>query len=261
MIDDGRMTQTDIWLAGADGCSAGWVAAFVRPDGSDVRMRVEPRFADIVFAPERPAVIAVDIPIGLPDRSPRGGRFAEAAARVVLGDRKSSVFRIPSRSAVYASVASEPADPRERFFGACRIARETSEDGKGFAKQGFYILDKVVEMDAFLRAHRGDAARVFEVHPELAFWRLNGERALDLPKKVKSRCHEPGLELRRALLVEDGFPPSSVRAAALKGTGADDMLDALACAAIARRIHKGEAKPFPDPPLRDAFGLPMAIWA
>jgi predicted RNase H-like nuclease len=51
----------------------------------------------------------------------------------------------------------------------------------------------------------------------------------------------------------NGAPP--------KGAGADDLLDALACAAIARRIHAGLARPFPDPPARDACGLPMAIWA
>jgi predicted RNase H-like nuclease len=38
------------------------------------------------------------------------------------------------------------------------------------------------------------------------------------------------------------------------------VLDALACAAVARRIAAGVARPFPDPPERDAFGLPMAIW-
>jgi predicted RNase H-like nuclease len=47
----------------------------------------------------------------------------------------------------------------------------------------------------------------------------------------------------------------------LKGAGRDDLLDAIACAAIARRIHAGLARPFPDPPERDALGLPMAIWA
>jgi predicted RNase H-like nuclease len=45
------------------------------------------------------------------------------------------------------------------------------------------------------------------------------------------------------------------------GAGQDDLLDALACAAVARRIHAGMARPFPDPPERDPFGLPMAIWA
>ena len=38
-------------------------------------------------------------------------------------------------------------------------------------------------------------------------------------------------------------------------------INALACAAIARRIHARLARPFPDPPERDALGLPMAIWA
>jgi predicted RNase H-like nuclease len=30
---------------------------------------------------------------------------------------------------------------------------------------------------------------------------------------------------------------------------------------VARRLHAGIAKPFPDPPPRDPYGLPMAIWA
>jgi predicted RNase H-like nuclease len=46
-----------------------------------------------------------------------------------------------------------------------------------------------------------------------------------------------------------------------KGAGRDDVLDALACAAIARRIHAGLAQPFPNPPQRDEHGLSMAIWA
>ena len=41
----------------------------------------------------------------------------------------------------------------------------------------------------------------------------------------------------------------------------DLLLDALACAAIARRLHAGVAQSFPKSPGRDAFGLPVAIWA
>jgi predicted RNase H-like nuclease len=58
-----------------------------------------------------------------------------------------------------------------------------------------------------------------------------------------------------------GFAEKAVRAPPPAGAGADDLLDALACAAIARRIHAGQAQPFPNPPPRDAFGLNMAIWA
>jgi len=208
-----------------------------------------------------PAIVAVDMPIGLPEHSPPKGRLAESAVRPLLGDRKSSVFRIPSRSAVYAGASDTPIDDQERFFLACEIARQTSKDQKAFAKQGFYIFPKIVEIDQFLRSNRSMVKRVFEIHPEVAFWRLNGGRALIEPKKVKSRPYEPGLALRRGLLMAAGLPELTVNASPPKGAAADDLLDALACAAIARRIHAGIAEPFPNPPPRDAFGLAMAIWA
>jgi predicted RNase H-like nuclease len=63
------------------------------------------------------------------------------------------------------------------------------------------------------------------------------------------------------LLVAAGLAPAVVEAPPPAGAGPDDLLDALACAAVARRIQAGIARPFPDPPERDAYGLPMAIWA
>jgi predicted RNase H-like nuclease len=123
------------------------------------------------------------------------------------------------------------------------------------------IAPKIREVDACLRADAAPAARVYEVHPEVAFWRLNGERALTEPKKVKSRGYEPGLALRRRLLAQVGLPRTLIERPPPAGAAADDLLDALACAAVARRIHAGLATPFPDLPPRDAFGLPMAIWA
>jgi predicted RNase H-like nuclease len=123
------------------------------------------------------------------------------------------------------------------------------------------IVPKIKEVDAVLRADVDSIERVYEVHPELAFWRLNGDRALAEPKKLNGVCYEPGLMLRRGLLINAGLPASVVEAAPPRGAGVDDLLDALACAAIARRIHTGHARPFPDPPGRDAFDLPIAIWA
>jgi predicted RNase H-like nuclease len=63
------------------------------------------------------------------------------------------------------------------------------------------------------------------------------------------------------LLIKAGLPAAAVDASPPKGAGPDDLIDALACAAIARRIYTGEARPFPDPPERYAFDLLMAIWA
>jgi predicted RNase H-like nuclease len=244
-------SEDEPWLAGVDGCAGGWIAAFVRPAGGEARLRIVPRFADVLSAPEAPAVIAVDMPIGLPERAGPGGRAAENAVRPLLGARQSSVFSVPSRAAIHAD------DYRE----ACRIALATSEPPRKVSKQLYNISRKIREVDEALRASGADSARVFEVHPEVAFWRLNGETALEEPKKVKSRPYGPGLALRRKLLIEAGLPPDAVEADPPRGAAADDLLDALACAAMARRIHAKVARPFPDPPPRDRFGLPMAIWA
>jgi len=251
MDGNSKIQPSQIWLAGADGCPAGWLVALVRPQGRDARIRVIPAFADILDLPERPAVIAVDMPIGLPDRTGIGGRAAENLVRPLLGQRQSSVFSVPSRAAVYAR------DYRE----ARTLALATSDPPRSIAKQLFNIVPKIREVDAALRADAALAQRTFEVHPEVAFWRLNGERALGEPKKVKSRCYQPGLALRRNLLIAAGLPSDVVEGAAPSGAGPDDLLDALACAAIARRIHAGTARPFPDSPPRDSYGLPMAIWA
>ena len=236
----------DVWLAGADGCAGGWMVAFVRPSGGEVRLRVVPAFAGIATAPEAPAVIAVDMPIGLPARIGPRGRGPECAVRPLLGARQSSVFPVPSREAIYALT----------YRDACRLALLTSDPPRSVQKQLFLIGPKIREVDIALRTDPALAVRVFETHPELAFWRLNANRPLALPKKVK-----PGLALRRALLIAAGFPRVVVDKPPPKGAGPDDVLDALACAAIARRIHAGLAQPFPDPPQRDEYGLTMAIWA
>lgn len=244
-------TSGNEWLAGADGCPVGWVVALVGPPAAEVRIRVVPRFADVLAAPEVPAVVAVDIPIGLPARASYGGRAAENAVRPLLGARQSAVFSVPSRLAVMA----------EDYREACRIAFDTSDPPRKVSKQLHMIAPKIREVDRCLREDTSARSRVFEVHPEVAFWRLNGERALDQPKKVKGRCYEPGLALRRRLLIASGLPAAAVNADPPNGAGPDDVLDALACAAIARRIRQGVARPFPDPPERDEIGLAMAIWA
>jgi predicted RNase H-like nuclease len=249
MTKDATELKTDVWLAGLDGCRDGWIAVFIRPEGNEARVEILPRFSDIVAA--SPAIIGVDMPIGLPERTGIGGRAAENAVRPLLGARQSSVFSVPSRQAVYAA----------DYAQACTAALATSDPPRKVSRQLFNICAKIQEVDTALRADAALASRTFEVHPEVAFWRLNGERPLDEPKKIKSRPNESGLALRRRLLITAGLPRAMAESAPPKGAAADDLLDALACAAIARRIHTGIAEPFPKSLPRDAYGLPMAIWA
>ena len=256
----GRMRKvlSDTWFAGVDGCHAGWLLALARPGDGDVSLRVVPRFAEVIAAPEAPAVIAVDIPIGLPEQAGHGGRTADNMVRPLLGARRSSVFSVPSRRAVFAEVGAF-GDQQSRSAAhrrACAVARETSDPPRSITIFAFGIFSKIREVDAVLQSDRSLHASVRETHPELAFWRLNGARSLPSPKKT-----EAGLALRRRLLIEAGLPATVANGAPPKGAARDDLLDALACVAIARRIHRGLARPFPDPPERDACGLPMAIWA
>jgi predicted RNase H-like nuclease len=248
--------------AGVDGCRNGWIAVIVTAGFADARVRVAKTLAEIVDAPAAPAVVAVDIPIGLPDRSGPRGRTPDRLVRPLLGARQSSVFSIPSRAAVYAAIdAAVP--PPDRFRHACEVSRQTSAEGRGVARQAFNLFGKIIEVDGLLLQQPTLRGRMFECHPEVSFWAMNGNAPLVEPKKVRNKPYPAGLELRRQLLLGRGFPvpaldPADMRAS---GAGLDDLIDACAAAWTAARIARGCAVRFPDPPQHDASGLPMAIWA
>lgn len=238
------------WVAGVDGCKSGWVAVLRNlEDPAELRLATFPVFASLLACDPFLTIIAVDMPIGLPERISPSGRGPEKAARRHLGERQSSVFSVPSRAAVYET------DYRE----ACATAQRTSEPPRKVSKQCFYLFPKIREIDALMTPELED--RVFEVHPELAFWRLNGCKEMSLPKKVKSRANTAGLDQRRDLLVSKGLAAPFLDQTPPKGCGRDDLLDAAANSLIAERCLEGIAKPFPDPFSRDERGLRMAIWA
>lgn len=242
--------KNDLWLAGVDGCKAGWAAVIRNPaDPASIRLEIFPDFESLLNFRPFLGIIAVDMPIGLPDFISPGGRGPEKAARSHLGDRQSSVFSVPSRSAVYET------DYRD----ACSTALRTSEPPRKVSKQCFYLFPKIREIDTLMTPDL--EKRVYEVHPELAFWRLNGEREMNLPKKIKSRANPDGLDQRRDLLVSRGLPGDFLDRPPPRGCGRDDLLDAAANSLIAERIHLGQATPFPENPQRDERGLRMAIWA
>ena len=237
-------------VAGVDGCKAGWVAVIRNlDDPAELKLIVVPSFADIVGHTPHLAIIAVDMPIGLPDRIGPGGRGPEKAARKHLGMRQSSVFTVPARAAVY----------EDDYAKACDTALATSEPPKKVSKQCFFLFPKIREIDTLMTPEL--EARIHEVHPELAFWRLNGEAEMSLPKKVKSRANPAGLDQRRDLLVSKGLPKDFLDQAPPRGCGRDDLLDAAANSLIAERIFLGDADAFPNDYRRDERGLRMAIWA
>ncbi len=231
-------------MRGIDGCPAGWIAVTIAAEGPLApSVTITRDFADLTVGVEK---IAVDMPIGLPDRAGPGGRGPEAAVRTVLGGRKSSVFSVPSRSTVMQT----------DYRAACEVAFATSDPPRRISQQAFHLFPKIREIDEMLRLRPALLARVVETHPEVAFWKLNGDIPMSSPKSKAE-----GLKERADLLRSYGFDPSFLDTTRHRGAKRDDFLDACVCALVARRLLAGTAQPFPDPPLRDAHGLPVAIWA
>jgi predicted RNase H-like nuclease len=228
-------------VIGVDGCPAGWIA--VRW-ANEVTHRLCRSFAEILDMDAE--VIAVDMPIGFPEAA---SRPPERFVRSRLGQRQSSVFAVPVRSAVQCQ------DYRE----ACIENARCTAPPRKVSKQIFHLFPKMREIDALMSPAL--QSRVREVHPELAFWAMNRGSPLPLPKKVKGRPHPPGLDLRRGLLRQNGFPldelsPPDYRTSRV---GPDDLIDACACAWSARRIATGTSLRFPEDPPRDSKGLRMEI--
>lgn len=242
--------MTNRWLAGVDGCRSGWAVVFLDALGeaAPILKRVDD-FEAVLGDPRNPQIVAVDMPIGLPDRAGPGGRGPETAVRPLLGQRQSSVFSVPSRAAVMET------DYRE----ACRVALETSDPPRKVSKQCYHLFPRIREVDALMTPAL--ESRIYECHPELAFRQLNGEQPMALPKKIKSRVNPDGLGERRSLLVRHGYGAAFLDQPLPGGVGRDDFLDAAVLALIAGRIARGAARSFPADPARDAKGLRMAIWA
>jgi predicted RNase H-like nuclease len=228
-------------VMGVDGCRAGWIAVCW---GETVAHRLYTSFASLVETEAQ--VIAVDMPIGFPDQA---GRSAETEARRVLGARKSSLFAMPCRAAVMC----------EDYREACATNLQNSDPPRKISKQAFHLFPKIREIDALITPAKQN--RIHEVHPELAFWHMNGKRPLSHAKKVQGRPSELGLEQRRELLRNAGFPLDQLPLSIYRKSdvGADDLMDACACAVVARRIADGRASYFPVVPEYDGRGLLMRI--
>lgn len=225
-------------VAGVDGCRGGWIAVMWRGPGSPARQALCRSFCEVLAL--EAAVIAVDMPIGLPDFS---GRDVEREVRPLLGGRRSSVFPVPARAAFAA------ADYRE----ACAINRRHSQPARALSKQCFHLFDKIREIDVAITPDLQN--RVFEAHPELAFRMMNGEAVTHSKKSAEGEIMRTAL-LRKAGFPIDGLPVLGYRR---RDIGADDLLDACALAWVARRIRDGENRRFPAEPRRDARGLRMEI--
>jgi predicted RNase H-like nuclease len=209
-------------VAGVDGCRSGWVVATT--DG----VSVSRSFATIAGA--NFDLVAVDMPIGLPDT---WGRTADRAARSFIRPRGACVFSAPPRSLLaYDTYADANAAAKANY-------------GCGLTRQTFNLFEKLREVDAVIDATNQD--RFAEASPECSF------RALTESVLAPKRTVE-GRRARHAAL-EAEFGPIDAR---LPGARPDDVLDAYALLWTAQR-HRAGTSICLGGDERDGRGLVMRV--
>ncbi|MFZ9126745.1 MAG: DUF429 domain-containing protein [Steroidobacteraceae bacterium] len=227
-------------LAGIDGCPAGWVAA-IQAD-TEVELRLASRLKDLVAGLPARSLLAIDMPIGLPEAGPRE---CDVLARRRLGAaRGASVFAAPVRAVLNA-----------RDY-ATALARHRRADGRGLSRQAFNILPKIREVDRLLASRPNLRRRMIEVHPESSFAQWNGGAPIPAGKKTREGRQQ------RSHLVDTRWPGLREAFLALtlrREVAEDDILDAFAALWSAERYARGEALCLPERRVRDTRGLWMAI--
>ncbi len=107
-------------IAGVDGCKAGWIAVTAIPKAFEkAEVKIFASFAELISQLAARSIIAIDMPIGVPERTKKGGREPDWAAREFLGSQRASVFPVPSRQAVYAYAKG--------FTEVCALAARLTE--------------------------------------------------------------------------------------------------------------------------------------
>ena len=225
-------------MLGVDACRAGWFG--IALTGHNFSAYVAGTIDELVGKAETDgplAVVAVDMPIGLPDR---GHRHADVLAKKAIGILRSSVFMTPTRAALDA--------PDHRTASA----RNHALTGAGISVQAFSLKPKLYEVQRWVhQTHH----RVVEVHPEVSFAQLAGA-ALTVRKSTWA-----GAECRRRLLADADVMLANDLGEAGRFAAVDDVLDAAVAAWTARRVLSGQAQPRSNPPEVFSDGLPCAIWS
>lgn len=156
-------------FVGVDGCRTGWFAVFLylgNDQNCEWEIGIFHNFSSLIdflknnYGQAEPLIL-IDIPIGLKSGG-YGERLSDIGACSVLKSRKSSIFPVPCREAVYA----------ESYEKACEVNKELT--GKSISRQAWNIIPKIRDVDAFLIENEAFRGIVRETAPEVCFQAFTG---------------------------------------------------------------------------------------
>jgi len=197
--------------------------------------QIVPTFLEVLDYKPAFQVVALFSPVGLLDDPESHGRTCDRMARALLGrPRSGAVLSAPVRASLKCDSYSE-----------ARAA-----NGGRLSAVGWRMLKRTAEVHEQMAPYW--QRTIHEVHPELSFFQLNGDRPVRFPKHTRA-----GQDERRALL--DGRMPGVERIINEKIRGATPahLLDAAACLWTARRIVSRGVVHLPEYPEWDGEGLRM----
>lgn len=151
-----------VCLCGIDGFKDRWRALLGNFATGEARL-LDLTLEEILNLAEKPAIIAVDVPIGLPEVTMPGGRTCDRLARGLLGARHRSVFSPIGRICLQM-------DKRER---ASRLS--TDRGGVGIGAQSWGLKNKLLEIDSLMTPAK--QRLIYEIHPEVSFCEMNAGAA------------------------------------------------------------------------------------
>jgi len=219
-------------VAGVTPCAPGWLVASAKLHGATFAPeapRVLSSFTEVLD--ERPtfSVIALNAPIGYVAETHAGGRTCDRMARALLGRRGSTVHNAPTRES---------------------LKEDAVVAGDGLDAVTNVLLRRYREVAAEMAPYR--QRTVFEVHPELSFFQINGDVPLRWSKKFEAGQDE------RCTLLRNRIPGvERVLEAELDDVPFTHLLDAAALLWTARRISARAGTRLPADPEWDDEGLRM----
>ena len=186
--------------------------------------------------------ILIDIPIGLPENTAENVARPDCEARSFLPTgRKSTIFPVPCRQAVYIEEYAQASAENERILG-----KRLPSQSHGFSKM-------IRQVDEFLAENPHWKNRLVESHPEVAFQILNGGKGLQYSKHT-----EEGIQERIAILRSYDFDPVPLFIGFLPKQYAD-ILDAFCLALSAKIGHESGFRTIPENPACDSRDLKMQM--
>jgi predicted RNase H-like nuclease len=221
-------------VAGVTPCPTGWLVASAKLAGATFAPeypRVLSSFRDVVDDRPTFSVIALNAPVGYVDETHVGGRTCDRIARSLLGRRGSTVHNAPTR----ASLEEDAVVVDDHLDAITNV-----------------LLRRYREVAAEMAPYR--QRTVYEVHPELSFYQLNGDAPLRWSKKF-----EAGVEERAVLLRKRVPGVERILEAEIEEVPVSHLVDAAAILWTARRIFARAGTRIPTDPEWDVHGLRMEL--